>query len=189
MSVSILDPAKLDLNILGCRVEGFSKGSFVTINRESPTFGVRTSLRGSKLATSNKHSNYTLSFRLDNTASANTWLHSIYKLQLAYGIVFPVPVLYKDRNGSTSFFCTTGLLEEPSVDQGDSVNPTEWTITCPKVMNTIGGNTLDSTVASILKTISIAVSAAQFANIDVGGLVDQAQSIRNNLASTIGGLF
>ena len=189
MSISVLDPTKLSLNILGCRVEGFSKGSFVTIGKEAPTFSTRTSVKGTKLVVGNKTADYSLSFRLDNTANANTWLHSVYKLQEMYGVVFPVPVIYKDNNGSTSFFCATGVMEEPRVDQGDGVNPTEWRIICPRAVNTIGGSGKDEAIAKILQTIATVLSVYNFAGVNVGGILEQAQGIRDKVSSVVGGFF
>lgn len=189
MSVSILDPAKLSLNILGCKVEGFSKGSFVTIVKDIPTFSTKTSMKGSKMVTRHRHSDYTLTFRLDNTASANTWLHSVYKLQELYGIVFPVPLIYLDKNGETSFFCVTGILEEPRVDQGDAVNPTEWKVICPKVMHTIGGSGKEAFVAQVLQTIANFLSVADFVGLDLSGIQGQAQGLLDKASSTIGGMF
>lgn len=189
MSVSILDPAKLSLNILGCKVEGFSKGSFVSIQKESPTFSTKASIKGSKMVTRHRFSDYTLTFRLDNTAVANTWLHSVHKLQEMYGIVFPVPIIYRDKNGETSFFCVTGIIEEPRVDQGSEVNPTEWKVTCPKVMNTIGGSGKEAMVAKVLQTLTTVLSMADFAGMDLSGLQGQARGLMDKASSTIGGMF
>lgn len=189
MSVSILDPRKLSLNILGCKVEGFSRGSFVSINKDTPTFSTKKSLKGSKMVTRSRHSDYTLTFRLDNTASANTWLHSIHKLQEVYGIVFPVPVVYRDLNGETSFYCITGILEEPRIDQGDTVSPTEWKVICPKVMNTIGGSGDDELVAKVLQTLTTFLSLADFAGLDLSGIQSQAQGLFQKASSKIGGFF
>lgn len=189
MSVSILDPSKLSLHILGCKVEGFSKGSFVTIARESPTFSTKRSLKGQKMVSRDRHSDYTLTFRLDNTMVANTWLHAIHKLQALYGVVFPVPIMYKDKNGQTSFFCTTGVIEEPRTDQGDSVLPTEWTVICPVSMNTVGGSGEDAFAAKTLQAISTMLSLADFSGIDLSGIQGQAQGLYNKAYNTIGGLF
>lgn len=189
MSVQILDPTKLSLNIFGCKVEGFSRGSFVSIQKETPTFSSKPSVRGTKMITRHRNSDYTLTFRLDNTVNANTWLHSIHKLQEMYGIVFPVPVIYKDNNGETSFFCATGVLDEPRVDQGDSVQPTEWRILCPKVMNTIGGSGKEEAVAKVLQTITTFLSMADFAGFDLSGIQGQARGLMEKASSTIGGFF
>jgi len=189
MSISILDPTKLTLNILGCKVEGFSRGSFVTINKESPTFQMKTSIKGTKLANRNKCSDYVLTFRMENTAASNTWLHAICKLQEMYGAVFPVPVIYKDENGETNFYCMSGLIEEPRVDQGNEVTPTEWRVICPKTMNTIGGSSKDATISKILQTVATFLSIADFAGLDTSGLRRQAENIIDKAASTIGGMF
>lgn len=177
MSVAILDPSKLSLTILGCKVEGFHEGSFVTIENETQTFNSKTSLKGSKLIGRQKNGDYHFTFRLDNTAGANTWLHAIHKIQKQYGIVFPVPVIYKDGNGDNSFFCASAVIQEPRVEQGNEVYPTEWQLICPKVLYTIGGNTRDQKIADTLRTVASFISLAEFAGIDVTGLQDQASMI------------
>lgn len=189
MATHILDPRKLRLNILGCQVEGFSKGSFINISKDDPTFNTSSSLKGTKMVTRHRYSDYKLVFRLDNTAGANTWLHSIHKLQEMYGIVFPVPVIYKDGNGETSFFCATGILEEPRVDQGNEVTPTEWTVICPKSMNTIGGSGETEAVAKVLQTITLFLSTADFLGLDLSGIQGQARGLIEKASSTIGGFF
>ena len=106
-----------------------------------------------------------------------------------YGIVFPVPIIYKDKNGETSFFCVTGILEEPRVDQGSTVNPTEWKVICPKVMNTIGGSGKEAMVAKVLQTLTTVLSMADFAGLDLSGIQGQARGLMDKASSTIGGMF
>jgi hypothetical protein len=189
MGVKVLDPTKLTLNILGCTVEGFSKGSFVTIEKEAPTFTVTSSVKGSKMASRHRHQTYRLTFRIDSTAGANTWLHAIYKLQELYGVVFPVPVMYRDFNGETSFFCITGILEEPRVDSGDAVSPTDWVITCPTAMATIGGSGDQALVAKLLQSISGALQLADFAGFDLSEIQGMASNLMNKATSTVRGFF
>ncbi|AJK27144.1 virion structural protein [Acinetobacter phage vB_AbaM_KissB] len=189
MSISLLDPNKLSLTILGCKVEGFSQGSFVTMEKETPTFKTKKSLKGSKLVERDIHSDYQFVFRLDNTAGANTWLHAIYKLQEAYGIIFPVPIIYKDMNGVNSFFCPSAILQEPRVEQGGEVYPTEWSLICPKAVTTIGGSAIDDRVAKTLQMISTFVQAASLIDIDMSSVSSIAESIKERATSAWGNLF
>lgn len=189
MGVSVLDPTKLSLTILGCKVEGFSEGSFVSMEKQEPTFTTRTSLKGSKLVRRQKYSDYRFTFRLQNTAGANTWLHAIYKLQEAYGIVFPVPVIYKDLNGSNSFFCASVIIEEPRVEQGGEVYPTEWVLICPKAVSTYGGSENDEKIARMLSQISTFVQAASFIDIDFSSISSMAASIQERATSAWRNLF
>lgn len=189
MSISILDPSKLSLNILGCQVEGFSNGSFVSMEKQDPTFHTRTSLKGSKLVGRNKFSDYQFVFKLDNTAGANTWLHAIYKIQESYGIIFPVPVIYKDLNGVNSFFCPSVIIQEPKVEQGGEVFPTEWTLICPRATHTIGGSNSDAKIANILSTISTLVQVSSLLDINLSDINSIASQIQNRASSAWRNLF
>ncbi|WP_378347325.1 hypothetical protein [Acinetobacter baumannii] len=189
MSVSVLDPSKLSLTVLGCQVEGFSKGSFVSVEKTDPTFSTRTSLKGSKMAGRNRFKDYTLTFSLNNTAGANIWLHAIYKIQEAYGITFPVPVIYKDLNGTSSFFCPAVIIQEPRLEQGSEVYPTEWTFICPRGANTIGGSNIDAKVSDILSTVSALIQAASLLDINVSEISTIANQIRDRATSSWRNLF
>lgn len=190
MGANVHDPRKLNLNVLGVRVEGFSKGSFVTVSKEGDrSFKVRSSLRGSKVVERKKYPNYELTFRLDNTAPANTWLHAIHKLQVLYGVVFPVPILYTDGNGTTNFFCLSGVLEEPNIDQGDDVGTNEWVIHCPKASTTISGIGQDVVTAKALQYIAGALSIADFVGMDLSALSGQAQGLLESAKGSIGGIL
>lgn len=189
MSVSVLDPSRLSLTILGCQVEGFSNGSFVSMEKLDPTFNTRTSLKGSKLVGRNKFSDYEFTFKLDNTAGANTWLHAIYKVQEAYGVVFPVPVIYKDLNGVNSFFCPSVVIQEPKVEQGNEVYPTEWTLICPRATHTIGGNNRDAKIAEILSTVSTLIQVSSLLDINLSGISSMASQIQSRATSAWRNLF
>lgn len=189
MSISILDPSRLSLNILGCQVEGFFKGSFVSMEKEEQTFKTKTSIKGSKMAERKRNMDYRFTFRLDNTAGANTWLHALYVIQESYGVIFPVPLIYKDLNGTTSFFCPSVIIQEPKTEQGNEVYPTEWTLICPRAAHTIGGSNNDTKIANILSTISTFVQVSSFFDINVSGIQSMASQIQSRATSAWRNLF
>lgn len=186
---SILDPTKLKLSILGFSIKGFSDGTFVTINRDKPTFNMRRSLKGRTLVERNKFGSYQITFRLHNTSEDNTWLHSLYKLQEMYGIAFPVPVVYRDMNGDTAFFAASGIIQEPNTSQGNKVETIEWTIFCPNAINTIGGSEDNKAIVQILKVLTTLVSTAGLFGVDLSGIAAQAQSVLDRTNNFVGGLF
>ena len=56
--ISLIDPSQLKLNIMGVNVEGFTKGTFVTINKNDPTFTQKRSLKGKTQVRKNTNSFY-----------------------------------------------------------------------------------------------------------------------------------
>lgn len=183
--ISFVDPSEFRLNIMGVNVEGFSEGTFININREAPTFTQKRSLKGSTQVRKNKNSYYNFTFTLNNGVSANTWLHTIYKMQESYGIAFPIPVLFKDKLGTSTFFCKAAYLQEPSSSYGTDNDTREWTLICNSVSNVIGSNQADDKLSKILSTISASIGIMGALGIDVGGFVDSALTSATNLISGI----
>lgn len=177
---------------MGFQVEGFTKGTFIRVVKSGgdQVFSMRKSLKGRRTVLKNSDVDYDLTFSLDNTAGANTWLHAIHQLQKLYGVVFPVPVLYKDNNGSTTFFCATAILDEPEeFSQGNEVESNEWTLMCPKALFTIGGSTKNPLVADILSKMATMLSAIELANIDITNLQWQANELLDKARSSVGGFL
>lgn len=189
MSVSFLDPEKLYLSIVGAQVEGFSEGTFVNIVRRDETFQGRGSLKGTHLITKAKHSAYTLTFRLENTAPANTWIHSLYKLQETYGIVIPLPIVFRDLNGHSSFYCPAAVIQEPANAHGNKAETVEWTVYCAKGINTYGGSGETPAITQIIQTLNSLVQISGMVGIDLSDLESQAQELLSKGFGFVGGLF
>ena len=172
--VSLIDPSEFKLNMMGVNVEGFTKGTFVTVTRSDPMFSQKRSLKGKTQVRKNTHSFYTLRFILDSGVSSNAWIHTLYQMQESYGIAFPAPVLFRDKMGTSTFFCKAAYLQEPEATFGTDSTTREWSLICNEVSHVIGSNQQDDRIANILSTITSAIGVAGAFGIDVGQFVGNA---------------
>lgn len=179
--VSLIDPSELKLNIIGVNVEGFAKGTFVTVTRNDPTFSQKRSLKGKTQVRKNSNSFYTFKFTLDSGVSSNAWIHTLYQMQESYGIAFPIPVLFRDKMGTSTFFCKAAYFQEPEASFGTDTTTREWSLICNEVSHVIGSNQYDDKIANILSTITSAISVAGAFGIDIGQFVDNAVSSATSL--------
>lgn len=179
--VSLIDPSEFKLNIMGVNVEGFTKGTFVTVTRNDPMFSQKRSLKGKIQVRKFSKSYYTFRFTLDSGVSSNTWIHTLYQMQQSYGIAFPVPVLFRDRMGSSTFFCKAGYFQEPEATFGTDNTTREWTVVCNEVSHVIGSNQQDDNLSNVLNTIRSAIGIAGAFGIDVEQFVDNAISSATSL--------
>ncbi len=172
--VSLIDPSELELNIMGVSVKGFTKGTFVTVSRNDPTFSQKRSLKGKTQVRKNSNSFYTFNFILDSGVSSNSWIHALYQMQESYGIAFPVPVLFKDAMGTSTFFCKAAYLQEPQATFGSDSTTREWSLICNDVSHIIGSNQQDDKIAEVISKIRTAIGIAGAFGIDVDRFVDSA---------------
>ena len=172
--INLIDPSELKLNIIGVNVEGFTKGTFVTVTRNDPTFSQKRSLKGKTQVRKNSNSSYTFRFTLDSGVSSNAWLYTLYQMQESYGIAFPVPVLFRDKMGTSTFFCKAAYFQEPEASFGTDNTTREWSLICNEVSHVIGSNQQDDRIANILSTITSAIGVAGAFGIDVGQFVGNA---------------
>lgn len=172
--VSLIDPSELELNIMGVSVKGFTKGTFVTVSRNDSTFSQKRSLKGKTQVRKNSNSFYTFNFILDSGVSSNSWIHALYQMQESYGIAFPVPVLFKDAMGTSTFFCKAAYLQEPQATFGSDSTTREWSLVCNNTTHIIGSNQQDDNIADIISKIRTAISIAGAFGIDVDRFVDSA---------------
>ena len=172
--VSLIDPSEFKLNIIGVNVEGFTKGTFITVTRNDPTFSQKRSLKGKTQVRKNSKSFYTFKFTLDSGVSSNAWIHTLYKMQESYGIAFPIPVLFRDKTGTSTFFCKAAYFQEPEVSFGTDNTTREWSLICNEVSHVIGSNQQDDKIASILGTITSAINVAGAFGIDIGQFTSNA---------------
>lgn len=180
-NISLIDPSELKLNIMGVNVEGFTKGTFVTVTRNDPMFSQKRSLKGKTQVRKFSKSYYTFRFILDSGVSSNAWIHTLFQLQQSYGVSFPVPILFKDKMGTSTFFCKTGYFQEPEATFGTDATTREWTLICNDVSHIIGSNQQDDNLANVLSTITSAISTAGAFGIDIGQFVDNAISSATSL--------
>ena len=186
METNIVDPSELSLNIMGMKVKGFTNGTFINISRSTPKYSIRRSLKGRTQIRSDVEGFYEFKFTLDSSSADNTWLHAIYELQDKYVGKFPVPFLFKDKMGNTTFFCKSVVLQEPSLGLGNSLGSNEWVLICDKVNFIIGGNAVNDKTSEIIESIRKFLALSDIIGLD---LADLGWSVLGNVSENVRGLL
>jgi hypothetical protein len=179
--VSIIDPSGYSLSILGLPIKGFSKGTFITISRSEPQFSQRRSLKGrTMIINSGNTTHRTLTFTLEKGVSENGWLHALFQLQAKYGIVFPIPVLFRDELGTSTFFCKSAYFQEPEVGYGNEAEANTWELVCNNSTLVIGSNETNDEVSKIINHIRSALQIVGALGVDVESFIkDGVDNVRN----------
>jgi len=73
-------PSQVRCKIFGIPIEGFSESNIVDIERENDVTTFRKAMDGSRTAFKDKYGSYRLTFHVNQTSEANTWLHLLFKL-------------------------------------------------------------------------------------------------------------
>ena len=170
-------PSDVDANILGITIEGWADGEFINISPESPSFTFKRAMDGTTQATLNKFQTYSVKFTLHQSSPSNTWLHLVYKLFRRYGLAFAMPLLIRDKSGSTTFFATDVWIEkEPDSSFGTSLGTSTWEFRCNNASYTKGGNGDNSLVVEIISAVTAAITIAGNLGVDLGefqGILEQ----------------
>lgn len=183
-------PVDVDASILGIDVEGFSSDTFINITPDNPTFTYRRAMDGSTVATMNRYSTYTVTLTLHQSSPANTWLHLLYGIFKEQGIQFIMPVLIKDKSGTTSFFATDCWFDlEPSTTFSNKVENTEWRIKCNNGTYVKGGNGDDSIVTEVIQAVQTALSLAGTLGIDLGNFENILNANVDTALQSLGGIL
>lgn len=170
--LSIIDPSSYSLNILGLPIKGFSKGTFISISRSEPQFSQRRSLKGRTLIINNGVlSHRILTFTLEKGVSENGWLHALFQLQAKYGVRVPIPVLFRDELGTSTFFCKSAYFQEPEIGFGNEPDSNNWELVCNNSSLVIGTNEQNDEVSRIISHIRTALQVAGAMGLDVDSFV------------------
>lgn len=161
-------PSDVSLNILGLDVEGYSDGAFINITPTNPTYSFRRTFDGSTQAIKNRWQTYKLTITLQQSSVSNNWLHLLYTLFKTYNLPFIIPVLIRDKSGSTSFFASDCWFEkEPVVSYSSTLGTTVWEIQCNNGTMKVGGNGEVGMVIEIISAVQAALSLAGNLGIDL----------------------
>lgn len=191
MTILTYSPIDVHSSILGIGITGYTNGTFVKIEPDSPTFSYKRAMDGSVMVTRNPYAAYNVTITLDSTSPSNTWLHLLYKIFKTYGIKFKMPVMIRDKKGVTSFFSTDCWFdEEPPTEFSTSVVPVEWKLRCNDGTYIKGGNGDVAAVNNIFQSVATALAVANMAGIDLGGFEALlADSVSNSASNILGALF
>lgn len=140
MSVRTYDAAQVILTINGVEISGYAADTFISIEREEPSF---TKVVGADGTTSRAKSNNrsgTMTITLSQTSPSNDYLSALLAQdELSNSGV--VPVILKDISGQSRFFSGTGWVQGmPTVEYAKEISDREWLIDLADMEFNIAGN-------------------------------------------------
>ena len=105
-------PSQVRCKIFGIPIEGFSESNIVDIERDNDVTTFRKAMDGSRTAFKDKYGSYRLTFHVNQTSEANTWLHLLFKLYQKTNVEFKMPIEVEERmsEGGTKFFALDCFL-------------------------------------------------------------------------------
>ena len=169
MTILTYVPSKVEASVLGIEITGWASETFLSIEPETPTYSFRKALDGSTMATKSPFQSYKIRFTLQQSSPSNSWLYLLLNIFKQYDLPFVMPILIRDKSGSTSFFASDCWFErEPSSDFSGTLGNTTWDLYCASGNYTKGGNGNDSRAEQIVSAISTALTVAGYIGIDLG---------------------
>lgn len=122
-------------------VTGFSDGSFVTIEKVSPTFTVKESADGVVSRTMNPSSLYTVRLTLAQSSDSNEVLSWMHNADLITKGRAKFPMTIKDASGNSVMFSAEAWIATvPPTTYSNNIEVREWEIVCADAVNHVGGN-------------------------------------------------
>ena len=140
MAVRTYDASQVILTINGVEISGYATDTFISIEREEPSF---TKVVGADGTTSRAKSNNrsgTLTLTLSQTSPSNDFLSALLAQdELTNAGV--VPLILKDISGESRFFSGTGWVQGmPTVEYAKEISEREWLIDLADMEFNIAGN-------------------------------------------------
>lgn len=154
-------PIDVIVSFGGKEISGFPDGEFINIKREGKPFTYTRAMDGALSVAVSRNSTYTVELTLAQSSPSNDYLNLIKDvLMKSLGkkrqtssltrILSKLPLLIKDRNGTTTFFAKDVFFdEEPEVKFSNGMEVRHWTLRCYNVTTIIGGNNEDSLTADL----------------------------------------
>lgn len=134
-------------------VSGFVDGSFITIEKDSPTFTVRESADGVVSRTMNSSMLYTVRLTLAQYAESNEVLSWMHNADLITKGRAKFPMTIKDASGGSTMFAAEAWISTvPTTSFSTGVETREWEIKCATSVNFVAGNyNEDGVLADFMK--------------------------------------
>lgn len=147
MSISTYSPADVEVLLAGFyKVVGFSKGSFLTLDKDINPFTTKRSSDGVVARTHINDDTFTLSITLAQSSPANDILTKLYEID-ALTHTGKFPIFIKDTRGTTLFLSLSSWIEKiPEISMSDSLQTRQWVFRCIQNSFNVGGNDHTSSI-------------------------------------------
>lgn len=151
MALLTYDPSQVSVTVAGLfDIEGFVDGTFVEITKEVPPYQYQSGMDGQTSRTITNDTNYSVVLTLAQTSKSNNLLSNLHAVDLATQLG-KVPLLIRDKSGSTTFFSPTMWVESsPVLGFSNSMEPRVWTLKCTQGVLRVGGAGDASLIDSLL---------------------------------------
>lgn len=134
------DPAQVAVIVGGFSMQGYVKGSFVTVDRNENAFNLYVGADGEGARAKSNNKSGLITIRLMQTSDSNDILSGFAKADEVAN-AGTTPVLIKDNNGKTLCACETAWVQKvPAVDYGNEAGEREWRLESDNIQIFVGGN-------------------------------------------------
>jgi len=140
--MKIYDPSEVDVLIGMVPISGFAEDEFISIAVDEDSFTTVTGVDGETTRSKAMNRNATVSVKLMQSSQANAYLSALHLLDLVTpGGAGIVPVLIKDKQGTSLFECATSFIVKfPDQPYAKAAGPREWSVKCVGALMFLGGN-------------------------------------------------
>lgn len=136
------DPAQFSIIVGGFPIQGFVKGSFVTIERDEASFLKYVGCDGEDARAKSNNKGAKIKLRLMHTSDSNRILSAFAKSD-ELSNAGAVPFYAKDgsQGNATAAFAETAWVEKyPVIERGAEISEVEWSLDTGNCQIFIGGN-------------------------------------------------
>lgn len=134
------DFRKLNVIFGVAQITGYADGDALTVEEKNPAFNIAEGADGHVDRIKNNANSLAITISLRQTSPTNQVLSALHLADRAGGV--PLPLLIKDRNGTTLFSAAQAWIEKfPKAAFGNEAKTREWVIhTGSQYVINIGGN-------------------------------------------------
>lgn len=140
MAVRTYNPGKVQVIVGGAILTGFASGTFVKVSRSEDEFKGYAGTTGEQSRAAVLDKSGMCEVTLASTSPDNALLEAITAADRVTGGA-PIPIMVRDRSGTTLFFTETGWLQKvPDREFGAEVVGVAWQFRMADVRGVHGGN-------------------------------------------------
>lgn len=141
MAVLTYCPDQVTISLAGLLdVKGYADGTFVEIEKDTAPYTYQSSMDGETARTFRKNNTYTVRVTLAQSSETNNILTALHSVDIATQLG-KVPLLIRDRSGTTNFFSPSAWIENyPVVSFSNDMEVRVWTFKCSDGVLIVGGN-------------------------------------------------
>lgn len=131
-NVKYYDPDQFDTIVGTVALSGFAENEMVMIEEDAPLFTIKKGVDGDVSRSKNLARTALVTVKLMSTSQSNAYLSGLALADLAAsGGAGVIPILLRDRNGTSVFATDTCWIEErPKPSKANEATVNEWKLRC-----------------------------------------------------------